>query len=185
MSEMPARTAIPVRRSTRPRHGLVQTWGVAGKRSAGILLYRTAGEGLQVLLGHMGGPLWASRDAGAWSVPKGEYEPDEEPVAAARREFAEELGLAVPDGELADLGSVRQSGGKIVTVWAVEGDLDPADVVPGMFDLEWPPRSGRIQAFPEVDRVAWFDLASGREKIVVAQRVFLDRLAELRGFSPT
>jgi predicted NUDIX family NTP pyrophosphohydrolase len=126
----------------------------------------------------MGGPFWARRDKGAWSVPKGEYEPEEDPVAAARREFQEELGLPAPTAELVELGAVRQAGGKVVTVWAVEGDLDPSEVVPGTFQMEWPRGSGRIQEFPEIDRVAWFDLEQARDKLVAAQRSFLDRLAE-------
>jgi predicted NUDIX family NTP pyrophosphohydrolase len=153
---------------------------VTGKRSAGILLFRGDGAGTEVLLGHMGGPFWAGRDAGAWSVPKGEYEPDEDPCAAARREFEEELGMPPPTGEFLALGSVRQSGGKVVTVWAVEGDLDPELVVPGTFEMEWPKGSGRIQAFPEIDRVEWFALGQARSKIVVKQRDFLDRLGGLR-----
>lgn len=132
---------------------------------------------MEVLLGHMGGPFWARRDAGAWSVPKGEYEPDEEPLAAARREFQEELGLPVPAGDLVELGSVTQSGGKVVTVWAVEADLDPGEVTPGIFTMEWPKGSGRVAEFPEVDRAAWFDLRDAGERIVAAQREFLDRLA--------
>jgi predicted NUDIX family NTP pyrophosphohydrolase len=132
---------------------------------------------MEVLLGHMGGPFWARRDSGAWSVPKGECEADEEPQATARREFTEELGLPVPPGEWMELGTVRQSGGKAVTVWALEGDVDPRLVVPGTFELEWPKGSGRIQMFPEVDRVAWFDVETARTKIVAGQRPFLDRLA--------
>ncbi|MBA8826794.1 putative NUDIX family NTP pyrophosphohydrolase [Saccharopolyspora lacisalsi] len=147
---------------------------MTGKHSAGILVFR----GDEVLLGHMGGPFWSRRDVGGWSVPKGEYDPDEEPEAAARREFAEELGVAAPTGELVALGSARQSGGKVVTVWAVEGDLDPERVVPGTFTMEWPRGSGRFREFPELDRVAWFDLDRAREKILAGQRVFLDRLAE-------
>ncbi|WP_130342451.1 NUDIX domain-containing protein [Herbihabitans rhizosphaerae] len=149
---------------------------MAGKQSAGILLYRTENGRLEVLLGHMGGPFWARKDAGAWSVPKGEYTDDEAPEAAARREFTEELGLPVPDGDLEPLGEVRQSGGKTVTVWALEGDLDPAAVVLGTFTMEWPKGSGNVREFPEVDRVEWFDLDTAREKIVKAQQVFLDRL---------
>ena len=149
-----------------------------GKRSAGILLYRQGPAGTEVLLGHMGGPFWAKKDAAAWTVVKGEYEPPEEPAAAARREFTEELGLPAPDGEYVPLGEVRQSGGKTVTVWAVAADLDPGSIVPGTFELEWPPRSGRTQTFPELDRVAWFDLGTAAEKIVKGQRDFLDRLAE-------
>ncbi|SEF08458.1 NUDIX domain-containing protein [Jiangella alba] len=154
---------------------------MAGKQSAGILLHRDGAGGVEVLLGHMGGPFWAKKDAGAWSLPKGEYEPDETPEAAARREFTEELGLPVPDGELVELGTVKQSGGKTVTAWALRGDLDPAAVVPGTFELEWPPRSGRTQEFPEVDRVEWFPLDVAREKIVKAQAAFLDRLAAALG----
>lgn len=152
---------------------------MSARQSAGILLYRKVNGELEVLLGHMGGPFWARRDAGGWSLPKGEYEPDEEPEAAARREFAEELGLAVPEGDLADLGTVRQSGGKVVTVWALEGDLDPAQVVPGTFEMEWPKGSGRIQEFPEMDRFAWFPLPEAREKLLKGQLPFLDRLAAL------
>ncbi|GGL87198.1 DNA mismatch repair protein MutT [Streptomyces fumigatiscleroticus] len=131
-----------------------------------------------MLLGHMGGPYFARRDAGAWTVPKGEYEPDEPALQAARREFREELGLPPPEGEAIFLGEVRQAGGKTVTVWAVAGDLDPAAVRPGTFPMEWPPRSGRIQEFPELDRVAWFTLDRAREVIITAQTAFLDRLAE-------
>ncbi|QWB27111.1 MULTISPECIES: NUDIX domain-containing protein [Streptomyces] len=148
------------------------------KRSAGLLLFRPTGNGPEVLLGHMGGPFFARRDAGAWTVPKGEYEPDEPAWAAARREFQEELGLPPPDGEAIALGEVRQTGGKIVTVWAIEADLDPATITPGTFRMEWPPKSGRLQEFPELDRVAWFALDRAREVIVKAQTAFLDRLAE-------
>ncbi|MGH3762184.1 NUDIX domain-containing protein [Actinophytocola sp.] len=149
-----------------------------GKRSAGILLFRRVPDGVEVLLGHLGGPFWAKKDAGAWTVVKGEYEPPEEPEAAARREFTEELGLPAPAGPYVGLGEVRQSGGKTVTVWAVAGELDPAAVVPGTFELEWPPRSGRMRTFPELDRVAWFSLADAAEKILGGQRAFLERLAE-------
>ncbi|MBA2812935.1 NUDIX domain-containing protein [Streptomyces sp. KM273126] len=148
------------------------------KRSAGLLLYRRAAGGLEVLLGHMGGPFFARRNAGAWTVPKGEYESGEPAWDAARREFQEELGLPPPDGEAVPLGEVRQTGGKVVTAWAVEADLDPAAVVPGTFRMEWPPKSGRAQEFPELDRVEWLGLDRAREVIVKAQAVFLDRLAE-------
>ncbi|MER5792928.1 NUDIX domain-containing protein [Streptomyces sp. NPDC001980] len=151
------------------------------KRSAGLLLFRHTGEGLEVLLGHMGGPFFAKKDAGAWTVPKGEYEPDEPAWEAARREFREELGLAPPDGEAIELGEVRQTNGKIVTAWAIEADLDPATIEPGTFAMEWPPRSGRIQEFPELDRVAWLTPDRAREVIVKAQATFLDRLAEHSG----
>jgi predicted NUDIX family NTP pyrophosphohydrolase len=149
---------------------------MAPKRSAGILVYRRVGPELEVLIGHMGGPLWARRDDAAWSIPKGEYLPDEQPEAAARREFVEELGLPVPDGELVDLGTVRQPSGKYVTVWAVEGDLDPAAVIPGTFRMEWPRGSGRLADFPEIDRVAWFSIDAARAKLVAGQVPFLDRL---------
>ncbi|MGW3288824.1 NUDIX domain-containing protein [Streptomyces sp. NPDC001002] len=149
------------------------------KRSAGLLLYRRTGQGLEVLLGHMGGPFFAKRDAGAWSVPKGEYEPEEETAwDAARREFQEELGLAPPDGEAVPLGEVRQTNGKIVTVWAIEADLDPATIEPGTFRMEWPPKSGQLREFPELDRVEWFAPDRARALIVKAQAAFLDRLAE-------
>lgn len=155
-----------------------QTVDVAGKRSAGILLFRQTGPSVEVLLGHMGGPFWERRDAGGWSIPKGEYEPGEQPEGAARREFHEELGVPVSAGELVELGEVLQKSGKVVTVWALEGDFDPADIVPGTFDLEWPTGSGRIEQFPEIDRVAWFDVERARAKIVVGQQPFLDRLLE-------
>jgi predicted NUDIX family NTP pyrophosphohydrolase len=151
---------------------------VTGRRSAGLLLFRRTERGLEVLLGHMGGPYFARKDVGAWTVPKGEYEADEPAWEAARREFREELGLEPPDGEAVPLGEVRQTGGKVVTVWAVEGDLDPGSVAPGTFTMEWPPRSGRTQEFAELDRVGWFGLDAARAVIVRAQAAFLDRLAE-------
>ncbi|MGW5330365.1 NUDIX domain-containing protein [Streptomyces sp. NPDC004014] len=150
----------------------------ATRRSAGLLLFRRAEDGLQVLLGHMGGPFFAKRDAGAWTVPKGEYDAGEPAWEAARREFREELGLAPPEGEAVPLGEVAQRGGKVVTAWAVEADLDPGAIRPGTFTMEWPPRSGRTQEFPELDRVAWFALDRAREVIISAQTAFLDRLAE-------
>ncbi|WP_405559872.1 NUDIX domain-containing protein [Streptomyces canus] len=149
------------------------------RTSAGLLLFRHTDDGLEVLLGHMGGPFFARRDAGAWTVPKGEYEPDSEPAwEAARREFQEELGLPPPDGEAVPLGEVRQTNGKVVTAWAIEADLDPATVVPGLFSMEWPPKSGQMREFPELDRVEWFGLDRARAVIVNAQAAFLDRLAE-------
>ncbi|MEZ3180418.1 NUDIX domain-containing protein [Streptomyces pimonensis] len=149
-----------------------------GARSAGLLLFRHTGQGIEVLLGHMGGPFFARRESGAWTVPKGEYGPGEPAWEAARREFREELGLPPPDGKALPLGEVRQSGGKTVTAWAVEADLDPATVVPGAFAMEWPPGSGRTREFPELDRVAWFSLERARDVIIGAQAAFLDRLAE-------
>ncbi|MGW6539892.1 NUDIX domain-containing protein [Streptomyces sp. NPDC055051] len=150
---------------------------MAVTRSAGLLVFRRTGSGgIEVLIGHMGGPFWARREEAAWSVPKGEYGADEAPEDAARREFLEELGLPVPDGDWIDLGEVRQAGGKTVTVWAVEGDLDPAAVVPGTFTMEWPPRSGTTAEFPEVDRVGWFTPEAAEPLLVAAQRAFLERL---------
>ena len=147
------------------------------KRSAGIVLYRrTAAGDVEVLLGHMGGPFWARKDARAWTIPKGEYELDEDPFVAACREFEEELGVAVPTGDLVDLGEVRQVGGKVVRAWAVQGDLDADDIVSNTFELEWPPRSGRFQVFPEIDRAAWMSVESARTAIIEAQRLLLDRL---------
>ncbi|MET9221116.1 NUDIX domain-containing protein [Streptomyces sp. NPDC003300] len=158
---------------------------MVNKRSAGVLLFREIGGadrdgGIEVLLGHMGGPFWARRDAGAWSIVKGEYGADEAAVDAARREFREEVGLPLPDGELLPLGETEQSGGKVVTAWALHADFDPALAVPGTFTMEWPKGSGRLQEFPEIDRVAWLGLPQAHEKIVEGQRVFLDRLAALR-----
>lgn len=149
------------------------------KTSAGLLLFRHTDDGLEVLLGHMGGLFFARRNAGAWTVPKGEYEPDSETAwDAARREFQEELGLPPPDGEAVPLGEVRQTNGKVVTAWAIEADLDPATVVPGLFSMEWPPKSGQMREFPELDRVEWCSLDRARAVIVKAQAAFLDRLAE-------
>ena len=128
---------------------------------------------------HPGGPFWARRDAGAWSIPKGEYGPDEEPLAAARREFQEELGVAPPAGPVLDLGEIRQRAGKLVHAWALEGDLDASSVTSNTFELEWPPRSGRLIEVPEVDRAEWLPLAHAREKINLAQAELLDRLADV------
>jgi predicted NUDIX family NTP pyrophosphohydrolase len=148
--------------------------------SAGILLHRITERGaVQVLLAHMGGPLWQRRDAGAWSIPKGEHDPDDDPLEAARREFEEELGAPVPATEFLPLGSVTQSNGKIVSVWAARGSFDPATAVSNTFGMEWPRGSGTMRAFPEVDRVAWFDLAEARPRLVRAQVAFLDRLLDL------
>jgi predicted NUDIX family NTP pyrophosphohydrolase len=147
--------------------------------SAGIVLWRRRGDALEVLLGHPGGPYFARRDAAVWSVLKGETAAGEDDLEAlARREFAEETGHEPPDGPMLPLGDVRQAGGKIVHCWAVEGDLDPSKATSNTFEMAWPPRSGRMQEFPEIDRVAWFDLATAREKINPAQAAFLDRLEE-------
>ncbi|MBS2965800.1 NUDIX domain-containing protein [Actinocrinis puniceicyclus] len=155
---------------------------MAAPRSAGILLFRRDGAGTRVLLVHPGGPFWARRDEGAWSIPKGEYEPDEDPRAAALREFEEELGRPLPSPappsppRLIELGSLRQPGGKLVTAWAAQGDLDAAAVVSNTFELEWPPRSGRLRSFPEIDRAAWFTVPEARVKLLRGQLPFLDNL---------
>ncbi|MFB7513523.1 NUDIX domain-containing protein [Streptomyces sp. NPDC056144] len=152
---------------------------MTGKRSAGLLVFRrTAGGGVEVLIGHMGGPFWASQENGAWSIPKGEYTPDEPPEAAARREFLEELGHPAPAGPWIPLGETRQRSGKTVVAWAVEGDLDPAEVIPGTFTMEWPPHSGEHQEFPEIDRVAWTTPEAAAPLLVTGQQVFLERLTE-------
>ena len=152
--------------------------------SAGLVVFREREGALQVLLAHMGGPFWARKDAGAWSIPKGELEDGEDALAGARREYAEELGQPPPDGPVLELGEVRQRGGKRVVAFAVEGDFEPAQLRPGTFELEWPPRSGRLQAFPEVDRVAWFDLPAATGKLVRGQVPLLDRLADARRDEP-
>jgi predicted NUDIX family NTP pyrophosphohydrolase len=148
------------------------------KRSAGILLYRLRGGGPEVLLVHPGGPFWARRDAGVWSIPKGEYEDGDDPLACALREFEEETGSTLPPGELVELDDVKQKGGKVVTAWAAEGDLDADAVRSNTFTMEWPPRSGRTAEFPEVDRAGWFGIDEAREKLNPAQAEFLDRLVE-------
>ena len=145
--------------------------------SAGILLFRRDPDALRVLLVHPGGPFWAKRDTGAWSIPKGEIGTDEDPADAARREFAEELG-SLPAGPLHALGDVLQKGGKRVIAFALEGDFDVAQLVSNTFDIEWPPRSGKRRAFPEVDRAAWFDFAQAREKILPGQLPLLQRLED-------
>jgi predicted NUDIX family NTP pyrophosphohydrolase len=149
---------------------------VPARKSAGILLYRFADGGVEVLIGHMGGPFWARRDAGAWSIPKGESQPGEELADVARREFAEEMGSPAPEGEWLALGELRTSSSKLVTIWATEGDLDAARATSNTFELEWPPRSGRVQHFPEIDRAAWLPVERAREKLVKGQAPFLDRL---------
>jgi predicted NUDIX family NTP pyrophosphohydrolase len=138
-------------------------------------MYRRVDGRLQVLLVHPGGPFWVRKDVGAWSIPKGEYGPDEEPLGAARREFLEELGIE-PQGDCEPLGEVKQKGGKIVVCFALAGNLEAGAIIPGTFEMEWPPKSGRQQSFPEVDRAAWFDVDEARRKIVPAQAAFLDRL---------
>jgi predicted NUDIX family NTP pyrophosphohydrolase len=147
------------------------------KRSSGILLHRGAGPALEVLLVHPGGPFWAKKDEGAWSIPKGEHDAAEEALAAALREFEEETGSKPDPHRLDDLGTVRQKSGKIVQAWALAGDLDADAIRSNTFTMEWPPRSGRQSEFPEVDRAAWFSLEEARRRINPAQAAFLDRLA--------
>lgn len=146
--------------------------------SAGLLLHRWDGEVPEVLIGHPGGPFWARKDEGAWSIPKGEYDTGEDPWQAARREFAEEIGLPAPDGERLDLGTVKQPGGKVLTVFAVAADLDVSTFRSNTFTLEWPKGSGRVREFPELDRVAWLPVAEAAAKLLKGQRAFLHRLAE-------
>ena len=148
------------------------------RTSAGILLYRLRPQGPEVLLGHMGGPFWAKKDDGAWSIPKGEHDEDEEPLAVARREFEEELGLPVPSDALVPLGPAKVTSAKVLTVWVAEGDLDATATRSNTFELEWPPRSGRLQTFPEIDRAAWFGLDEARTKLLKGQGTFLDRLRD-------
>ena len=149
------------------------------KRSAGLLLWRRGPDGPLVLLGHPGGPLFARKDEGVWSIPKGEYGPDEEPLAAAHREFTEETGAAPPDGEPLPLGEVRLRSGKLVVAWALEGDLDVTALRSNPFEMEWPPRSGRVGSWPELDRAEWFDVTTARRKLGPGQVPLLDRFAEL------
>ena len=151
------------------------------KQSAGILMYRRKGNAMEFLLVHPGGPFWANKDQGAWSIPKGEYEAGEEPLAAAKREFGEELGSAPPARPYLDLGSIKQQSRKVITTYAVEGDFDPATLASNRFELEWPPKSGRKQTFPEVDRAEWFALQNARAKIQPGQVCFIDRLVEILG----
>jgi predicted NUDIX family NTP pyrophosphohydrolase len=148
------------------------------RRSAGIVLHRDGAGGPEVLLVHPGGPFWAKKDLGAWSIPQGEYEPDEDPRACALREFEEETGTRLDAAELVELGAVVQKAGKEVSAWAVRGDLDPSTVRSNSFTMEWPPRSGRQQEFPEIDRAQWFTLDEARTKLVAAQVELLDRLVE-------
>ena len=148
------------------------------KQSAGLVLYRLRGGALEMLLVHLGGPLWAKKDAGAWFVPKGEIEGDEDPLAAARREFREETGFE-PKAPFLPLGSTRNKSGKTILAWAFAGDCDPAALRSNMFAMEWPPKSGRRQQFPEVDRAAFFTIAEAREKASPAELVLLEKLAAI------
>jgi predicted NUDIX family NTP pyrophosphohydrolase len=159
----------PKRTSARPR------------LSAGILAYRRGSRGLEVLLVHPGGPYWRNKDAGAWSIPKGEVDASEDPEQAARREFSEELGPAALIGPLQALGEIRQRGGKRVIAFCAEADFDTASLSSNSFEIEWPPRSGALQAFPEVDRAEWFDPEVARSKILSGQVELIDRLEKIRG----
>jgi predicted NUDIX family NTP pyrophosphohydrolase len=156
---------------------------MAALRSAGILLFRRRGGENEFLLVHPGGPFWAKKDAGAWSIPKGQIEDEEEPRACALRELEEELGQAPPldPEQLIELGSIRQRAGKVVEAWAAEADFDPTTLASNAFTMEWPPRSGKQQEFPEVDRAEWFDPEKAREKILPAQAELLDRLLDRLG----
>jgi|SRR5579862_2344462 len=148
---------------------------MAAKRSAGVLLYRICNGEMQVFLVHPGGPLWARKDAGAWSIPKGEYKAGEDALEVAKREFHEETGSAI-DGAFVALEAQRQASGKVVSAWAVRGDIDASSIASNTFEMQWPPRSGAMKTFPEVDRGAWFSLQVAREKLVAGQRPFLDEL---------
>lgn len=147
------------------------------KQAAGILLYRRGHAGLEVLLAHPGGPLWARKDAGAWTIPKGQFTDNELPLDAAKREFEEEMGSA-PTGAFEPLGSIRQPSGKVIHVWAAQSDFDVRTVRSNLFELEWPPKSGQVAEFPEIDRAGWFSLEEARIKIIKGQVAFLDRLQE-------
>jgi predicted NUDIX family NTP pyrophosphohydrolase len=152
------------------------------KRSAGLLLYRAPAPGaVEVLIVHPGGPFWSRRDEGAWTIPKGELDAGEDPLAAARREFREELGIDPPDAAAVSLGEVRLKSGKWVQAWAVPGDLDVTRIESNEFETEWPPKSGRMASFPEVDRASWFTVDAARSKLNPAQAAFLDRLEEQLG----
>lgn len=149
------------------------------KSSAGCLLYRRRGAAVEVLLAHMGGPFWARKDAGSWTIPKGEVDEEtDDALAVARREFEEELGSAVPAQTFLELGTIRQAGGKLVTAWAAEAEFDPSTVASNTFTMEWPKGSGRQREFPEVDRAAWFRVADARTKVLKSQVELLDRLME-------
>lgn len=150
------------------------------RTSAGIALYRRVPDGIELFLAHPGGPFWLNKDEGAWTFPKGEYAGDEDPLVAARREFLEEIGLDL-DGDFIDLGAVKQAGGKIVRIFAIEGDCDPAAIRSNTFRQIWPPKSGRYVEFPEVDRAGWFSPSEARRKLIVAQREFVDRLWDRLG----
>jgi predicted NUDIX family NTP pyrophosphohydrolase len=163
---------------------MAQSRHTVERRSAGLLLFRKASDGsIEVMIAHMGGPFWANKDTGGWSIPKGEYEPGEEPLVAARREFVEELGRDVQSADFIDLGEVRQSSGKRIRAWAVEADLDVSRITSNTFEMEWPRGSGRMERFPEIDRAAWFDLDTARTKLVKGQVAFIDLLIDRLGLT--
>ena len=154
------------------------------RHSAGLLVFRRAPDAdIEVMIAHMGGPFWAKKDSGGWSIPKGEYEPGEEPLVAARREFLEELGREAPSAEFIDLGEVRQPSGKRIRAWAVEADLDVSHITSNTFEMEWPRGSGRTERFPEIDGAGWFDLDTARSKLVKGQVPFIDLLIDRLGRS--
>ena len=151
------------------------------KQSAGLLVYRTKNGRLEVLIAHPGGPFFVKKDVGFWSIPKGLYDDSENPLAAAKREFSEEIGLPPPDGRYLELGEIKRKDGKLIKVWAVEGEIDESKVASNTFEIEWPPRSGKKQAFPEIDRALWADLKTAAQKLQFAQVEFLERLAKKHG----
>ena len=151
------------------------------KQSAGILLYRKAAHGLQVFLVHPGGPFFKNKDEGSWSVPKGEYLPDEDPLMAAKREFQEETGHEIT-GDFIALNAIKQKGGKTVLAWALEGNIDQGNIKSNTFEIEWPPRSGKKQTFDEIDRAEWFDMAIAKIKINPAQAALIDELAAINNY---
>ena len=153
------------------------------KQSAGLLMYRKRGEAVEVLLVHPGGPFWAKKDLGSWSIPKGEFDEDEDPLKAARREFEEETGF-LPTGNFIRLGAIKQPSGKLIHAWAFEGDLDAKKTKSNTFSLEWPPQSGKQQEFPEVDRVEWFSIEAARERIIKGQIEFIDELLRILESDP-
>jgi predicted NUDIX family NTP pyrophosphohydrolase len=151
---------------------------VMKKQSAGILLYRNNGQEPEVLIAHPGGPFFAKKDLGVWTIPKGLYDEDEDPLAAAKREYREEIGSAAPDGKYLELGRVKRKDGKTITAWAVEGNIDTQKIKSNNFEMEWPPKSGKMQKFPEVDKAAWVDLPTAAKKLQRAQVAFLESLAK-------
>lgn len=154
------------------------------KQSAGVLLYRLKKNHLEILLVHPGGPFWAKKDLGSWSIPKGEFQEGEDILLAAQREFQEETGLSI-SGQFKPLSSIKQKGGKVVHAWAIEGDIDQTKIKSNTFKLEWPPKSGKMKEFPEIDKAEWFAVAVAKEKINPGQAVFLDRLVQILGLSET